>query len=298
MIYSSIRKFFVQTETMLDIMEEKLEIVDSSEATELEITDGRIEFSDVTFGFDSKRVILKNVSFVVPSGRTLAIVGPSGSGKSTLIRLLFRLYDVECGSIKIDGQNIAHVSQESLRHAIGVVPQDTVLFNNTLKYNIKYGRLDATDEEIIEAAQAADIHDNIMKFADKYDTKVGERGLRLSGGEKQRVAIARTILKAPSIVLLDEATSALDTRTERNIQAALSKVCANRTTVIVAHRLSTIIHADEILVLNNGEIVERGQHEDLLNRNGKSFNEENLMVKNTKLHFKLQLFMQICGINS
>lgn len=180
------------------------------------------------------------------------------------------------------------------------MPQDSILFNNTLENNIKYGRVDATDEEIIVAAQAAEIHDNIMKLSDKYETQFGERGLRLSGGEKRRVAIARTISKAPSIVLLDEATSSLDTKNERNIQAALSKVCANRTTIIVAHRLSTSIHANEILVLKDGEIVERGQHDDLLKKNGKSFNEEafNVRMRNTKLLYKLQLFMRTCGINS
>jgi len=185
--------------------------------------------------------------------------------KSTIVRLLFRFYDVDSGAITIDGQNIKTVTQDSLRKAIGVVPQDTVLFNNTIKYNIQYGRIDAEEADVISAARNADIHDKIMNFPDKYETQVGERGLRLSGGEKQRVAIARTILKSPWIVMLDEATSALDTQTERNIQSALAKVCANRTTIIVAHRLSTIIHADEIIVLSDGVIVERGRHDDLLN---------------------------------
>uniref|UniRef100_A0A3Q2WT68 ATP binding cassette subfamily B member 6 (LAN blood group) a n=1 Tax=Haplochromis burtoni TaxID=8153 RepID=A0A3Q2WT68_HAPBU len=195
-------------------------------------------------------------------------VGPSGSGKSTIIRLLFRFYDVQGGCIHIDGQDISKVKQTSLRSHIGVVPQDTVLFNDTIRENIRYGRTTANDQEVEEAALAADIHDKIMTFPDGYDTQVGERGLKLSGGEKQRVAIARTILKAPQIILLDEATSALDTQTERNIQASLAKVCANRTTVVVAHRLSTIIAADQILVVNEGRIAERGRHEELLQKGG------------------------------
>lgn len=212
--------------------------------------------------------ILKRISFTVPPGQTYALVGHSGSGKSTIIRLLFRFYDIQSGSICIDGQDISKVKQESLRKCIGVVPQDTVLFNNDIMYNIRYGRVTATDEDVQGAASAADIHDRILTFPAKYETVVGERGLKLSGGEKQRVAIARTLLKAPAIVLLDEATSALDTKTERNIQTSLARVCENRTTIIVAHRLSTIIHADKILVLDEGEIVERGTHEELLERQG------------------------------
>lgn len=195
-------------------------------------------------------------------------MGPSGAGKSTIMRLLFRFYDVENGSIVIDGSNIKTVSQKSLRQNIGVVPQDTVLFNNTIKYNIEYGRIGAPDADVISAAISADIHNRILTFPEKYETQVGERGLRLSGGEKQRVAVARTLLKAPVIVLLDEATSALDTQTERNIQVALARVCANRTTIIIAHRLSTIIHADEIIVLKEGSIVENGSHEQLLESGG------------------------------
>lgn len=195
-------------------------------------------------------------------------MGPSGAGKSTIIRLLFRFYDVQGGSISIDGQDISKVKQESLRAHVGVVPQDTVLFNDTIRDNIRYGRISATDQEVEEAAVAADIHDKIMTFPEGYDTQVGERGLKLSGGEKQRVAIARTILKAPQIILLDEATSALDTQTERNIQASLAKICANRTTVVVAHRLSTIIGADQILVISNGRIAEQGQHDELLLKGG------------------------------
>ncbi|XP_055303867.1 ATP-binding cassette sub-family B member 6-like [Sitodiplosis mosellana] len=267
-IYTHIRKSLEDMEKMFDLLKEEQEVVDEPAAVELPSVEGKVEFTNVTFGYTPDRIILKNVSFTVLPGKTIALVGPSGSGKSTIIRLLFRFYDIHGGTICIDGHNIKDVRQDSLRKAIGVVPQDTVLFNNTIKHNIKYGRLNASDDDVISAAKAADVHDKIMNLTDKYETDVGERGLRLSGGEKQRVAIARTILKAPSIVLLDEATSALDTQTERNIQAALAKVCANRTTIIVAHRLSTIIHADEILVLKEGEIVERGRHDLLLNRKG------------------------------
>uniref|UniRef100_A0A8C9XN44 ATP binding cassette subfamily B member 6 (LAN blood group) a n=1 Tax=Sander lucioperca TaxID=283035 RepID=A0A8C9XN44_SANLU len=215
-----------------------------------------------------RKEILRDVSFTALPGQTIALVGPSGSGKSTIIRLLFRFYDVHGGCISIDGQDISKVNQTSLRAHIGVVPQDTVLFNNTIRDNIRYGRISASDQEVEEAALAADIHDKIMTFPEGYDTQVGERGLKLSGGEKQRVAIARTILKAPQIILLDEATSALDTQTERNIQASLAKVCVNRTTVVVAHRLSTIIGADQILVISDGRIAERGRHEELLVKGG------------------------------
>lgn len=250
---------------MFDLMRETQEVIDAPGAGPLAVVRGAIDFSNVTFGYTPERFVLKNVSFTVPPGKTLALVGPSGAGKSTIVRLLFRFYDVDSGSIMVDGQNIKTVTQDSLRRAIGVVPQDTVLFNNTIKYNIQYGRIDAGEADVVNAARNADIHDKILNFPDKYETQVGERGLRLSGGEKQRVAIARTILKSPWIVMLDEATSALDTQTERNIQSALAKVCANRTTIIVAHRLSTIIHADEIIVLSEGAIVERGRHDDLLN---------------------------------
>lgn len=268
-------------ENMFDLMKEEKEVIDAPGAGELAvIRGGAIDFSDVTFGYTPERFVLRNVNFSVPAGKTVALVGPSGAGKSTIMRLLFRFYDVESGSISIDGQNIKTVRQSSLRKAIGVVPQDTVLFNNTIKYNIQYGRVDAPDVDVIVAAKTADIHDKILTFPEKYETQVGERGLRLSGGEKQRVAIARTILKSPFIVLLDEATSALDTQTERNIQAALSRVCANRTTLIIAHRLSTIIHSDEILVLKDGQIVERGRHEALLERNGVYADMWNQQLKN------------------
>ncbi|KDR08849.1 ATP-binding cassette sub-family B member 6, mitochondrial isoform X3 [Zootermopsis nevadensis] len=262
--YRAIQKNFVDMENMFDLMREEQEVIDAPGAGPLSVKRGTVEFHNVSFGYIPDRIVLKNISFTVPAGKTVAFVGPSGSGKSTVIRLLFRFYDVDSGSIVIDGQNIKTVLQASLRQAIGVVPQDTVLFNNSIKYNIQYGRISASDEDIVAAAKHADIHDRILTFPDAYETKVGERGLKLSGGEKQRVAIARTLLKSPSIVLLDEATSALDTQTERNIQAALNRVCANRTTIVVAHRLSTIIHADEILVLKEGEIVERGRHEDLI----------------------------------
>ncbi|XP_055602643.1 LOW QUALITY PROTEIN: ATP-binding cassette sub-family B member 6-like [Uranotaenia lowii] len=279
--YRAIQKNFVDMENMFDLMKEDQEVIDAPGAGELAvIRGGSIDFSDVTFGYNQERFVLRNVSFSVPAGKTVALVGPSGAGKSTIMRLLFRFYDVESGSISIDGQNIKTVRQDSLRKAIGVVPQDTVLFNNSIKYNIQYGRIDAPDVDIITAAKSADIHDKIMAFPEKYETQVGERGLRLSGGEKQRVAIARTILKSPFIVLLDEATSALDTQTERNIQSALARVCANRTTLIIAHRLSTIIHSDEILVLKDGMIVERGRHDELLGKHGVYADMWNQQLKN------------------
>ncbi|KAK5638747.1 hypothetical protein RI129_013042 [Pyrocoelia pectoralis] len=266
--YITIQNCIVDLENMLDLLHEKVEIVDNKDATELKVINGDIEFQNVSFGYDPRGETLKNISFHVPSAKTLALVGPSGSGKSTIIRLLFRFYNVTHGSILIDGQCINDVTIKSLRRAIGVVPQDTVLFNDTIKYNILYGRLNATECEVTEAATQADIHKIILKLPSGYETKVGERGLKLSGGEKQRVAIARTLLKAPKIVILDEATSALDTQSERNIQNALNQVCQNRTTVIVAHRLSTIVHADEILVLKNGEIIERGTHQSLMQQDG------------------------------
>ncbi|KAJ8682804.1 hypothetical protein QAD02_018596 [Eretmocerus hayati] len=266
--YRAIQKNFVDMENMFDLLREDPEVIDAPGAGPIIVNKGNVEFNNVTFGYTPERIILKNVSFVVPPGKTVALVGPSGAGKSTIMRLLFRFYDIDEGAIFIDGQHIKTVKQDSLRKAIGVVPQDTVLFNNTIKYNIQYGKIDAPEADLIAAAKYADIHERILTFPEGYETMVGERGLRLSGGEKQRVAIARTMLKAPRIVLLDEATSALDTQTERNIQAALARVCANRTTLIIAHRLSTIIHADEILVLKEGEIVERGRHEELISRGG------------------------------
>lgn len=266
--YRAIQKNFVDMENMFDLLSESQEVIDAPDAAPLKISHGLVQFNNVCFSYVPEQTVLRNVTFTVGAGKTVALVGSSGSGKSTIIRLLFRFYDVGSGSVCIDGQNIKLVQQSSLREAIGVVPQDTVLFNNTIQYNIRYGRVTAAEADVIAAARAADIHEKILTFPDSYETQVGERGLRLSGGEKQRVAIARTILKSPAIVLLDEATSALDTQTERNIQGALNKVCDNRTTIIVAHRLSTIIHADEILVLEKGEIVERGRHDHLLGQDG------------------------------
>jgi ATP-binding cassette subfamily B protein len=229
---------------------------------------GALELRDVRFGYRPDRIILKGVSVSVPPGRTLAIVGPTGAGKSTISRLLFRFYDAQGGSIRIDGHDIRAVTQDSLRAAIGVVPQDTVLFNDTIRYNIAYGRPGATDAEIEQAAKLAQVHDFVMRLPDGYETRVGERGLKLSGGEKQRVAIARTILKDPRILILDEATSALDTRTEQEIQTALRGVSAGRTTLVIAHRLSTVVEADEIMVLAEGRIAERGSHAALMARDG------------------------------
>ncbi|XP_065206323.1 ATP-binding cassette sub-family B member 6 [Planococcus citri] len=266
--YRQIQNSFVDMECMFDLLGEQPDIRDSPGALPIEVSRGQVEFRNVTFSYLPERTVLKNLSFLVEPGKTVALVGPSGSGKTTIIRLLFRFYDANSGFIFLDGQNIQLVTQESLRKAIGVVPQDTVLFNNTIKYNIQYGKADSSDREVVEAAKNADIHERILTFPDLYNTQVGERGLKLSGGEKQRVAIARTFLKSPMIVLLDEATSSLDTLSERNIQASLAKICSNRTTIIVAHRLSTIIHADEIMVLKNGEICERGRHQDLINMSG------------------------------
>ncbi|XP_077037659.1 ATP-binding cassette sub-family B member 6 isoform X2 [Agelaius phoeniceus] len=266
--YRMIQNSFVDMENMFELFHEEQEVKDVVNASDLRLEAGQIEFENVHFSYIDGKEILQDVSFSVMPGQTLALVGPSGSGKSTIIRLLFRFYDVQGGCIRIDGQDISQVKQASLRAHIGVVPQDTVLFNDTIANNIRYGRILATDQEVQEAARAADIHDRILSFPDGYNTQVGERGLKLSGGEKQRVAIARTILKGPHIILLDEATSALDTETERNIQASLAKVCAHRTTIVVAHRLSTVVGADQILVLKDGHIVERGRHEELLQKGG------------------------------
>lgn len=267
--YRMIQRSFIDMENMFELLDTKPEVIDAVNAPSLKLAKGEIRFDNVSFSYLPERPILKNVSFVVPPGHTVALVGPSGSGKTTIVRLLFRLYDVQEGTITIDGQDVSRVKQKSLRQAIGVVPQDTVLFNNDIRYNIRYGRVDATDAEVEDAARAAELHQQIVGFFPRgYDTVVGERGLKLSGGEKQRVAIARSILKGPAIMLLDEATSSLDTQTERNIQASLDLVCRNRTTLMVAHRLSTVIHADQILVLQEGEIVESGSHEELLEYGG------------------------------
>ncbi|XP_071418132.1 ATP-binding cassette sub-family B member 6 isoform X2 [Pithys albifrons albifrons] len=266
--YRMIQNSFVDMENMFELFHEEQEVKDVVNASDLHLEAGQIEFENVHFSYMDGKEILQDISFSVMPGQTLALVGPSGSGKSTIIRLLFRFYNVQGGCIRIDGQDISQVKQASLRAHIGVVPQDTVLFNDTIANNIRYGRILATDQEVQEAAQAADIHDRILSFPDGYNTQVGERGLKLSGGEKQRVAIARTILKGPRIILLDEATSALDTETERHIQASLAKVCIHRTTIVVAHRLSTVVGADQILVLKGGCIVERGRHEELLQKGG------------------------------
>lgn len=267
-IYREIRQGFADLEDMFDLLTVDQEIVDKPNATDLTVGQGAISFSGVSFHYDEERQILKNVSFEVPAGKTVAIVGPSGAGKSTISRLLFRFYDVTDGAISIDGSDLRDVTQESLRAKIGMVPQDTVLFNESVAYNIRYGRPDATQEEVEAAAEMAQIGDFIRSLPDGFATEVGERGLKLSGGEKQRVAIARTLLKAPPILILDEATSALDTQTEREIQAALDEVSKDRTTLVIAHRLSTVVSADEILVLKAGEISERGTHKSLLRKKG------------------------------
>ncbi|KAH9496236.1 ATP-binding cassette sub- B member 6, mitochondrial [Bulinus truncatus] len=264
--YRMIQQSFIDMENMFELLGEEQEIQDVPGAKEIVLRGAQIQFKNVNFSYEPSKPILKDISFNVPAGHTYALVGHTGCGKSTIVRLLFRFYDINSGTILIDGQDISQVTQKSLRKSIGVVPQDTVLFNNDIRYNIRYGKITATDLEVEEAAKAAEIHDRILTFPKKYDTVVGERGLKLSGGEKQRVAIARTLLKAPAIVLLDEATSALDTKTERNIQSSLARVCENRTTIIVAHRLSTIIHAHQIIVLDEGEIKEMGTHQDLLDK--------------------------------
>ncbi|MDX0889517.1 ATP-binding cassette domain-containing protein [Sinorhizobium medicae] len=267
-VYREIRQGLTDIEHMFDLLDVRAEVVDRPDAKELEIQRGAIAFKDVQFAYDPARPILKGISFEVPAGKTVAVVGPSGAGKSTLSRLLYRFYDVQEGSITIDGQDVRDITQKSLRAVIGMVPQDTVLFNDTIAYNIRYGRVTASDAEVEAAAEAAQIADFIRDLPDGYRSMVGERGLKLSGGEKQRVAIARTILKAPPILILDEATSALDTKTEQGIQAALDIVSRNRTTLVIAHRLSTVINADEIIVLKDGVIAERGTHGELIDRNG------------------------------
>jgi ABC-type transport system involved in Fe-S cluster assembly fused permease/ATPase subunit len=267
-VYREIKQSLTDMEAMFYLLSTNREVRDRDGARDIAPGPGRVEFDSVSFGYDPRRGVLRDVSFVVEPGRKIAIVGPSGAGKSTVGRLLFRFYDADSGRITIDGQDITAVTQDSLRREIGVVPQDSVLFNDTIYYNIAYGRPDASPAEIESAARLAAIHDFVMSTPDGYETMVGERGLKLSGGEKQRVAIARTILKDPRILLLDEATSALDTKTERDIQSALQTVSRDRTTIVIAHRLSTIIDADEIVVLQAGSIAERGRHEGLIAQNG------------------------------
>jgi ABC-type transport system involved in Fe-S cluster assembly fused permease/ATPase subunit len=268
MVYREIKQGLVDLETMFALLGQKPEIVDMPDAKPLEVSKGRVEFKNVSFAYDPARPILKDISFEVPAGQMVAIVGPSGAGKSTISRILFRFYDVSSGDVLIDGQNIREVTQASLRGAIGMVPQDTVLFNDTIAYNIQYGAPGASKTKMRKAAKLAQIHDLIMDLPEKYQSMVGERGLKLSGGEKQRVAIARTILKGPPILMLDEATSALDSYTEKEIQESLERVAENRTTLVIAHRLSTVVHADNIIVFDKGQIVEQGTHASLLNQGG------------------------------
>ena len=267
-VYRDIKQGLIDIEAMFQLLGVPAEIADKPGAGELAVAKGEIVFDQVSFAYDAARPILKDLSLTVKPGQTVAIVGPSGAGKSTISRLLYRFYDVKGGTIRIDGQDIAEVTQKSLRAAVGMVPQDTVLFNDTIRYNIRYGRPGASDAEVEEAAKLAQIHHFVMSLPKGYDAMVGERGLKLSGGEKQRVSIARTILKGPPILILDEATSALDTMTEQEIQQALRVVSKNRTTLVIAHRLSTVVDADEIVVLDQGRISERGRHAELLEKNG------------------------------
>lgn len=267
-VYREVTQGFVDMEKMFELLHANAEIKDAPNAQTLTPESAAIEFDHVNFSYGPDREILKDVSFKIPSGHTVAVVGPSGSGKSTLARLLFRFYDVGSGAIKIDGHNIRNVTQKSLRQAIGIVPQDTVLFNDSIGYNIQYGKPEATETDVQKAASLAQIHQFVESLPQKYKTAVGERGLKLSGGEKQRVAIARTVLKNPSILVFDEATSALDSSTEKEIQASLNEVSKNRTTLVIAHRLSTIVDANEILVLKAGKIIERGSHSELLAMKG------------------------------
>jgi len=267
-VYREIVQALVDMDAMFRLLGSREEVQDKPGAPALKVTGGEIRFENVVFAYEPARTVLKGISFAVPAGKTVAVVGPSGAGKSTISRILFRFYDIASGRVTIDGQDIRDVTQSSLRAAIGIVPQDTVLFNDTVRYNIAYGHIGAPDGEVKEAARNAQIDKFIRELPLGYESMVGERGLKRSGGEKQRVAIARTILKNPPILLLDEATSALDTHTEREIQSALQEVSKNRTTLVIAHRLSTVVDADEILVLEKGEIVERGRHEELVAKKG------------------------------
>ncbi len=268
MVYREVRQALIDMQSMFKLLNADAEIVDKPGAPDLAVAGGHVRFENVTFGYDTRRSILHGVDLDVPAGKTLAIVGSSGAGKSTISRLLFRFYDIDDGAVKIDGQDLRNVTQSSVRAAIGIVPQDTVLFNDTIFYNIAYGRPSASREEVEEAAKLARIHDFVLSLPDGYMTRVGERGLKLSGGERQRVSIARTILKRPKLLVFDEATSALDTRTEKEIQESLRQISAGVTTLVIAHRLSTVVDADQIAVLDKGAVVERGTHRDLLAADG------------------------------
>ena len=287
-VYREIKNSLIDMDKMFELIGVNSEVADLEGAPDIKVTAGAIEFENVFFGYNPDRQILKGISFKVDAGKTLAIVGASGSGKSTISRLLFRFYDLQSGDIKIDGQSLKAVTQKSVRKAIGVVPQDTVLFNDSIGYNILYGKPSATEAEMHKASQMAKIHDFVMSLSQKYETPVGERGLKLSGGEKQRVAIARTILKNPQILIFDEATSALDTHKEKEIQQSLREISIHKTTLIIAHRLSTVVDADEIIVLNDGKIIERGKHEELLNLKGEYFSMWSKQQEVTKIEKKLQ----------
>jgi ATP-binding cassette subfamily B protein len=282
-VYREIRQALIDMGDMFDLLGQPAEVEDKPDAKALQVSGGRVTMKDVVFGYDDARPILKGINLDVAPGETVAIVGSSGSGKSTIGRLLFRFYDVGGGALLIDGQDVRDVTQESLHAQIGVVPQDTVLFNDTVRYNIAYGRPDASEDEIIAAAKAAKIHNFIASLPDGYETTVGERGLKLSGGEKQRVGIARTLLKNPPILLLDEATSALDTETEMEIQAELKLMGEGRTVITIAHRLSTIADADRIVVLEDGVIVEEGTHDDLIARDGRYAHLWNRQVEESEI---------------
>jgi ATP-binding cassette subfamily B protein len=268
MVYRTIRQGVIDMGAMFDLIDTPSEIVDAPDAQPLVVARGHVRFEDVVFGYEPGATILKGVTLDVPAGTTLAVVGPSGAGKSTLARLMYRFYDLNGGRITIDGQDIAQVTQASLRAAIGIVPQDTVLFNDTIGYNIAYGREDADEAAIAAAARGAAIAEFVERQPERYQTRVGERGLKLSGGEKQRVAIARTLLKDPPVLILDEATSALDSRTESEIMRTLEAIERGRTTIVIAHRLSTVVHADQIVVLEAGRVAERGTHAELMARGG------------------------------
>ena len=268
MVYREVKQAITNIERLFGLLDEAQEVRDRPDARALVTHQPRVEFEDVRFGYDSRREILHGVSFSIPPGGTLAVVGHSGSGKSTLSRLLYRFYEIQSGAIRIDGQDLRELQQNSVRAAIGIVPQDTVLFNDSIRYNIRYGRPEASDADVEAAARSVHIHDFILTLPDGYDTEVGERGLKLSGGEKQRVAIARALLKNPAVLIFDEATSALDSASEQAIQDELDRIAVGRTTLVIAHRLSTVMDADEILVLDQGRVLERGSHADLLAKDG------------------------------